>query len=92
MRGALEQAVRKALAEVKDPRDGAAVELAATLAARIDLLEPAEKLGPALLQCLESLLMTPRARAAISKAVTSDEPKANPLDELRRRREQRPAG
>jgi hypothetical protein len=42
----------------------------------------ASDLGPKLLATLDSLLLTPRARAAAKKAVTSDQPAANPLDQL----------
>lgn len=91
MRGALEKAVRGALAAVTDARDAAAVELAATYAERVDLGDSIEKIGPALLATLESLLMTPRARAALVKGAI-DEPKPSPLDELKQRRAQRSAG
>jgi hypothetical protein len=78
-------------------RDRATATLALTYAAAIDGHEPCEecgchgcgdlaKLGPALLACLEALLMSPRARAAAKKAVTTSEPAANPLDQLAGRR------
>jgi hypothetical protein len=92
MPGALEKSVRTALNAVTDERDAGAVQLAITYAQRIDAFEPMEKLGPALLQCLESLLMTPRARAAVVKGVADDAKPTSPLDELRRRREHRTAG
>lgn len=92
MPGALEKSVRTALSAVADDRDAGAVQLAVTYAQRIDLGEPMEKLGPALLQCLESLLMTPRARATVLKGAGDDAKPTSPLDELRRRREQRTAG
>lgn len=44
------------------------------------------KLGPALLAALDALLLTPRARAAAKKAVSSDQPAANQLDVLATRR------
>lgn len=92
MSGALEKAVKSALAEVTDNRDAGAVQLAITYAQLIDsLVEPAEKIGPALLKCLESLGATPAARASLLKG-GGDEPKSSPLDELRRRREQRSTG
>lgn len=47
------------------------------------------KLGPALLVALEALHMSPRARAAVKKAVTDDKPAANPLDQLSERRSRR---
>lgn len=40
------------------------------------------RLGPALLAALEALLLSPRARAAAKKAVTSEQPAANQLDQL----------
>lgn len=92
MQGALEKAVRTALSAVTDQRDAGAVELAATFAQRIDYGEPMEKLGPGLLQTLESLLMTPRARAALVKGAGDNAKPTSPLDELRRRREERAAG
>lgn len=93
MSGALEKAIRKALATITDDRDAGAVQLAITYAQLIDaLVEPVEKVGPALLKCLESLGATPAARAALLKGATPDEPKSSPLDELRRRREQRSTG
>lgn len=66
--------------------DAAARELALTYAQQIDEGADLSKLGPALLACLEALLMSPRARAAAKKAVTSDQPAANPLDQLAERR------
>jgi hypothetical protein len=72
----LAQVVEEALAaQPVEERDAAAAELARTYARQIDGHEPCEecgcqgcgdvaKLGPALLAVLESLLMSPRARAA----------------------------
>lgn len=80
----LEQVVRESLAQTsRTDADAAVAELALTYAAAIDSGEgdPA-KLGAGLLTCLESLLMSPRARAAAKKAVTTSEPAANPLDQL----------
>lgn len=68
------------------PADQAAVRLALAYAQAVDDGEAAvEKVGPPLLAALESLGMTPRARANM-KGVTSDGPVANPLDELLARR------
>jgi hypothetical protein len=67
-------------------RDRATATLALTYAAAIDDGADLSKLGPALLACLESLLMSPRARAAAKKAVITSEPAANPLDALAERR------
>jgi hypothetical protein len=80
-----------------DLRDQAAVDLALTYAAAIDDVggecpdcgrhgADLAKLGPALLAALEALHMSPRARAAVKKAVTDDKPAANPLDQLADRR------
>lgn len=92
------ESVRAALdATEVDPRDQAAADLALTYAERIDgkvrcqdcdgpVGADLTKLGPALLAALESLLMSPRARAAAKKAVTTSEPAANPLDDLAGRR------
>jgi hypothetical protein len=83
----LEQAINEALdVEPRSARDKATAELALTYARSIDGEGDLTKLGPALLACLESLLMSPRARAAAKKAVTTSEPAANPLDQLAARR------
>lgn len=82
----LVDAVRKAAADVGTPADAAAVELAATYAEAIDGGEDIVKTGPLLLAVLESLLMTPRARAATAKAGDRDGRGSNPLAELRARR------
>lgn len=68
------------------PADQGAVQLALTYADAIDAGEPVEKVGPPLLNALEALGMSPRARAALTKGVKSDSPIASPLDELRARR------
>ncbi|MGC4942133.1 hypothetical protein [Kribbella sp. DT2] len=81
----LEDVVRKAAAAV-DGADLAAVELAATYGAAIDDGGDVDKTGPLLLAALESLLMTPRARAATAKGGDRDGRGSNPLDELRARR------
>ena len=81
----MEDAVRKAAAAVEGV-DLAAVELAATYAAHIDTGGDVEKTGPLLLTALESLLMTPRSRAATAKGGGRDDKPNNPLDELRARR------
>lgn len=76
------------------PRDAAAVELATAYARAIDSdLADLSKAGPALLAVLESLLMTPRARAqATKKGGVQDGPRADKLDELRERRRARVDG
>lgn len=78
--------------EIK-PQDAGAGALALTYAKEIDNgTGDVAKLGPALLACLESLLMTPRARAAVVKGLENEPKQRSPLDELRRRREERRAG
>lgn len=85
--GMLTQVVEGALAAqpVQD-RDAATAELALTYARRIDDGGDLSKLGPALLAALEALHMSPRARNAAKKAVTGEQPAANPLDQLAARR------
>lgn len=75
--------------EPPEARDEAAAGLALTYAQAIDEGGDLSKLGPPLLAALESLLLSPRARAAAKKAVTSDKPPANPLDQLAERRRAR---
>lgn len=78
-------------------RDRATAELARTYARQIEGHQPCEecgcqgcgdlaKLGPALLATLEALQMSPRARSAVAKGVTSDKPTVNPVDTLAERR------
>lgn len=81
----MQDAVRKAAAAIEGV-DLAAVELAATYGAAIDGGGDVDKTGPLLLAALESLLMTPRARAATAKGGDRDGRGSNPLDELRARR------
>lgn len=88
--GPLESAVTRALAEVTvQTADAGVIELALTYAREIDAGGELQKLGPALLSVLESLLMTPKARAALVKGVKDVEPPKSPLDELRARRNAR---
>lgn len=68
-----------------------AAELAMTYARKIESDGDLDRLGPQLLVVLESLLLTPRARAAAMKAVNNDRP-TSPLDELRARRAARQRG
>jgi hypothetical protein len=94
----LEQVIRESLLQTSlTDADAAAAELALTYARSLDGHQPCEecgcqgggdltKLGPALLAVLESLLLSPRARAAAKKAVSTSEPAANPLDALAERR------
>lgn len=93
----LEAELTAALAEVTTtPADKATVELARTYARALDVDgEVLTKIGPALLACLESLLMTPRSRAALlpkGGAPSVDNGKRSPADELRARRAARVAG
>lgn len=81
----MQEAVRKA-AEAIEGVDLAAVELAATYGKAIDEGDDVDKIGPLLMTALESLLMTPRARAATVKGGDRDSRGSNPLDELRARR------
>lgn len=81
--------VRRAVKELTGP-DKAAAELAVTYARAIDADDSRmEKLGPLLLATLESLLITPRARALVLKGGDRDGSRANPLDELRAKRSAR---
>lgn len=81
----MEDAVRKAAEQVVGV-DLAAVELAATYGQAIDEGGDVDKTGPLLLAALESLLMTPRSRAATAKGGDRDGRGSNPLDELRAKR------
>lgn len=77
------------------PTDAGAVRLALSYAQAIDEGGDVARLGPGLLSVLESLGMTPKARATLLKGVRGEQPDAkpaNPLDELRARRERRTAG
>lgn len=86
--GPVERSVRTAVAELApEERDKAAAELAFAYARQIDAEVDLGKLGPLLLATLESLLMTPRARAAaVRGGVPDGGDKRSPLDELRERR------
>jgi hypothetical protein len=83
----LTQVVTQALAaQPAEERDAATAELALTYARAIDDGADLSKVGPPLLAALEALHMSPRARNAARKAVTSDQPTVNPLDQLAQRR------
>ena len=76
-----------------EDKDAAAVRLAKHYAESLDAGADAIKMGPAYLACLESLGMTPRARAAISgKVAPPSEAGRRPLDELRAKRAARTNG
>ena len=83
----MEDAVRKSAAAVEGV-DTAAVELAAAYGAAIDAGGEVDKTGPLLLAALESLLMTPKSRAA-TKGGDRDDRGSNPLDQLRAKRSAR---
>ena len=89
----LAESVRAAVAALDVlPCDAGAAALAERYAAAVDAGGDLEKLGPQLLAVLESLLMTPRARAAAVKGATGATIAASPLDELRARRAARERG
>lgn len=81
-------ALQTSLSKILDKdEDKAAAELAMTYAREIDLGGDLAKLGPALLACLTSLLLTPAARAAAMKGGQgADSKPGSRLDELRERR------
>ena len=87
-----------------EPADAALLELARTYARAVDAadisqpvekvlsVEPLSKVGKALLDSLVELGMTPKVRAGLLKyAKPEPQQQADPLDELRRRREERSA-
>ena len=86
--GQLASAVEASLVDVQDE---ATAQLARTYAEQIDAGGDLSKLGPPLLAALESMLLSPRARAAAKKAVTGAEHTANPIDQLADRRRSRAA-
>lgn len=86
--GRLSSAVEEAISAFTEP----AAELAMTYARKIDAGGDLEKLGPQLLAVLESLLLTPKARAAAMRGEKNDSPAKSPLDELRARRAARQRG
>lgn len=91
---ALETSIRAALEKLPlEPQDAGTAELALTYAQAIDNgSAELEKAGPQLLAVLESLLMSPRARAAILKGGRNEPVARSPLDELRARRAARTSG
>src|SRR5688500_1983988 len=84
----LAESVRAAVDALElTPADQGAAALAIVYAAAVDAgAVELYKAGPQLLAVLESLLMTPRARAAAVKGAPGASPAASPLDELRPRR------
>lgn len=90
--GPIQQAFEDSIGEMSfEPKDRAAIELARHLASQMDVEEesaPFVKLADSYLRTLESLQMTPRARALAQKGITANEPDKpqSRLDELRERR------
>lgn len=93
-RGSLETSVRKSVEGMPwlSPSDNAAIELAATYAARIDLAvdsgdnvaaTKALHLGPHLLNTLRELGGTPKERKALTAGESQE---ADPIDELKKKR------
>ena len=90
-RGRVELATARAIRATElTPSDGAAVELARLYARQLD--KDTEKwlpqVGRQFLETLSALGMNAKARQGIVKAVKAE---ADPLDELRKRREERTA-
>jgi hypothetical protein len=87
------EALNKALEDMSLlDKDKAVVDLARLYARAIDSMPitELEKFGPKYLAVLESLGMTPKARAALVKGKDNDsDSNKSPLDELRARRNQR---
>jgi hypothetical protein len=85
--GPLQRAVTAAARAAKiGTRDKAALELARHYARLIDEGDPVELLGPKLLAALDALVLTPKARANITKGLSHEPAKADPVDEIRARR------
>jgi hypothetical protein len=82
------EALEKSLGTMTfEDKDLAAVELARSYANQLENGADFSKVGPRYLDCLESLGMTPKARAALTgKEGVPSGPAVNPLDELRQRR------
>lgn len=80
-------------AGLTDPRYAATVELARSYAALLDEVgvEELPKVGPLLLSALDKLGLTPAARGARKGGEPDAGKPANPLDELRARRDARTA-
>jgi hypothetical protein len=86
-RGPVESSVVRAISEAEiEERDKATAELARQYALSIDHGGDVVKLGPLLLSVLESLNMSPRARAVGTKGVTTSDNKPSTLDQLAERR------
>jgi len=88
-------ALRVALADVvAEAKDTGAIALAYLYAGQLDAdPDQAATIGPKYLGVLESLLLTPRARAAAMRGVNDDQrTNLSPLDELRAKRANRQDG
>jgi hypothetical protein len=90
--GAITTALRVALADVvAEAKDAGTIALAYLYAGQLDAdPDNAAVIGPKYLVALESLLLTPRARAAAMRGVNDDQrTKLSPVDELRAKRRDR---
>lgn len=75
---------------VRQPQDEITVELARGYARALDEGADIAKLGPLFQSCLETLLMSPKARVTVLKGKAGDDNGARTkLDELRARRARR---
>lgn len=83
----VEDALSEALTK-GDPQDSAAIALAFTYARALDEGEELARIGPAFLATLESLLLTPRSRAAVLQKGVNHVP-GSALDQLRSKRAER---
>lgn len=73
-----------------DDKDSGAVALARLYASQIDAKpDRSDTLGPKLVDVLDRLFMTPKARASAMKGTPHVVQTENPLDELRKRRSAR---
>jgi hypothetical protein len=90
--GEVGRALEQALADVAPAlmaRDAGMVALGRRLAAAIDADGDIAKLAPQLLNVLDALLMSPRARASVTRKGEKIDGRPDPLDELRDRRRAR---
>jgi hypothetical protein len=77
----------KALKLAEQNGDDALTEMVRSLKAKVSEQGTIATIGARLQASIDSLLMSPKARAAVTKgAPADDQPPANPLDELRERR------
>lgn len=91
-------ALTEALQQALDEAGHTAVDAATICLARVyaeaidDEVGDLDKLGARLLDCLEALHLTPRARAKVTKGGDDGGQPTNPVDELRQRRARRISG